>query len=105
MRQRQRQASGAVAEPTRPAPGHASAGAGTAADTPRTPPWDELYRGASPAQQQELLALAARQGVVYAHQLPAAVPAADAPPSADFLAQVLAGRTETLEPLRPEPVA
>jgi hypothetical protein len=31
--------------------------------------WDELYHRAAPAQQDALLALAARQGVLYAHQI------------------------------------
>lgn len=35
------------------------------------PSWEELYRGSSPAQQAELLAVARRQGILYAGQVPA----------------------------------
>jgi hypothetical protein len=51
------------AQPVRPSP--PSAGNGHAAS------WEEVYRAATADQRQELLALARRQGLVYAHQLPA----------------------------------
>jgi hypothetical protein len=78
---------------------------GTAA--PGFPPWEDLFRSASPEQQQELLALARRQGVLYAHQLP---PMGNGPrPPAEgwrqLLTRLLAGQTEGLEPLRASPVA
>src|SRR5262245_9266691 len=34
--------------------------------------WQSWLHGATPAQQQEMLALAVRQGLIYAQQLPAA---------------------------------
>lgn len=62
MTQRERSSSGAVAEAALPpradAPGMAP------------PSWEELYRGSSPAQQAELLAVARRQGILYAGQVP-----------------------------------
>jgi hypothetical protein len=80
-----------------------SASAETAA--PPLPPWEELFRTASPQQQQELLALARRQGVLYAHQLPA--PSNGSPAPADggraLLTNLLAGQTDGLEPLRVPP--
>src|SRR5262245_51875788 len=69
MTERQRKTSGAeaggataVLEAPRPAAPH-----------PATTPvlsWEDYFRHASPAQQKELLALARRQGLLYAHQLP-----------------------------------
>jgi hypothetical protein len=104
MTQRERQASGGVfdappkevrAADRRPPAQAAPAAAGF-------PLWEELYRGASPAQQTELLALAERQGVVYAHQLPS--PANGSPPSPDrarqLLTRLLAGQTDALPPFR-----
>lgn len=38
------------------------------------PVWEAIYRASSPEQQQELLRLAQHQGLLYGHQLPAAVP-------------------------------
>jgi hypothetical protein len=72
---------------------------------PPPPLWEELFRSASPDQQQELLALARRQGVLYAHQLP---PASNgSPPPAEgwrsLLTRLLAGQVEGLEPLRVPP--
>src|SRR5262245_44747668 len=68
MTERQRKASGAdagttaVLEAPRP----------VAPLSPTTPvlSWEDYFRHASPAQQKELLALARRQGLLYAHQLP-----------------------------------
>jgi hypothetical protein len=64
-----------------------------------------MFRGASPEQQQELLALARRQGVLYAHQLPPATNGT-APPAEGWrqlLTRLLAGQTEGLDPLRVPP--
>src|SRR5438309_923658 len=36
----------------------------------RVPVWEDLYQAIPPEQQRELLSLAGRQGVLYAHQLP-----------------------------------
>jgi hypothetical protein len=69
--------------------------------------WEDLYQGASPAQQAELLALARAQGVVYGHQLPAANGAHGAPPAAglNVLSRLLGGRTDAVQPVRPGAVA
>src|SRR4051812_19642910 len=49
--------------PVRPSPSPPS-------HAPRGSLWGEVFRGASPAQQQELLSLASRPGLLYAHQPP-----------------------------------
>jgi hypothetical protein len=72
---------------------------------PALPPWEDLFRSASPEQQQELLALARRQGVLYAHQLPPLTNGAHPPAEGwrQLLARLLAGQAEGLEPLRVPP--
>lgn len=109
MRQRQRQGSGAVVEPSRPASVPDTVGAEPGPPDSWTPPWDDVFRGATAAQQQELLALADRQGCVYSHQLPSGTTALPSPepsdPVCDLLPQLLLGRTESLEPLHIRPVA
>src|SRR5947208_12116335 len=52
----------------RHAPAHPKGDAGSLRN--RLPVWEDLYRAISPEQQRELLSLAERQGVLYAHQLP-----------------------------------
>src|SRR5690242_14791314 len=108
MTQRERHASGGVSEvplkevrgPDRPA------SATTATVVPVMPPWEDLFRAASPEQQRELLALARRQGVVYAHQLPPPGNGNAAPAEGwrQLLTRLLAGQTDGLEPLRVPPV-
>src|SRR5437588_12111296 len=78
--------------------------------------WEELYRSASPAQQQELLTLAGRQGLLYAHQLPAPAPVGgrseDRPPTGAagdsrnlrLLSQALTGQVEELPAVNVEPI-
>src|SRR4051794_22678008 len=70
---------------------------------PSAPLWEDLFRAAPPAQQQELLALAVRQGVLYAHQLPSTGNGSTAP-GRQLLAQLLSGECGGLQPVRPEPV-
>ncbi len=74
-----------------------------AADPPgREATWEDVYRSASPSQQQELLTLAGAQGLLYAHQLPpvnGARPAADESRTLRLLSQALAGQTEELGPV------
>ncbi|MBL8792677.1 MAG: AAA family ATPase, partial [Planctomycetia bacterium] len=107
MSQRERLASGTVSEPApRPTVGHPAAlRPAPASDATASPlPWEDYFRAATPARQKELLALAAAQGVVYAHQLtPHANGSADG--TRHLLAQVLAGRTDELEPVATETVA
>jgi hypothetical protein len=67
--------------------------------------WEDLYRSVSPAQQSELLALAGRQGLVYAHQLPAA--GGNGPPpdrNRQLLARMLSGQARDVEPAHVGPV-
>lgn len=84
-------------------------------DTSRPPDlWEQLFRTATPERQHELLTLARSQGVLYAHQLPAAPNGhrnghngtnhANGEHAAMPLAQILGGHAEGLEPLRPASV-
>jgi hypothetical protein len=118
MSQRERQASGSVsavaAAPRAPGEGAGPAPvprSGTADDaSAHALLWEDFYRSASPAQQLELLSLAYRQGILYAHQLPvnnngARVPAPDAAPGPlHLLPDLLAGRTQGLGSAGPAPV-
>jgi hypothetical protein len=127
MTQRERQASGgrevATAAPPRSpaataAPLHAASGP---QGPDPAPPWEDLYQNASPQQQEELLALAGRQGVLYGHQLPPAAgngtPTSTegrqagsseggqaGAPGRPLLGRLLAGGDPDLEPVRPLPV-
>src|SRR5205823_10216687 len=70
-----------------------------AAGADREPPsWEDLYRALPPPQQQELLALAGRQGLLFSHQLPA-VDAALLQQRRQFFTQLLAGKAGPLTPL------
>jgi hypothetical protein len=74
------------------------------AASPKVPSWEELYRAASPQQQQELLLLAQRQGLLYTHQLPPMLNGSQAEPDRPLLARLLRGQVAGLEPLRPVPL-
>jgi hypothetical protein len=64
------------------------------------PSWEEIYSSATPAQQQELLALARRQGLIYTHQLPARQIGTAAPPEQRSLVrQLLSGEIAEPEPV------
>ena len=101
MTSRERQASGGVtlAAPPTSALSRATA---AAADRP-LPLWEDLYRSATPEQQAELLALAARQGLLYAHQLPSADSSAHGP-RRQLLSQLLHGKPHELAPVTVQPV-
>jgi hypothetical protein len=79
----------------------------TAEVAPAASHWEVLYRSVSPAEQADLLALARRQGLLYAHQLPAVPSAsrtttsADEPRAWNLLGKMLAGQVQQLEPVRP----
>ncbi|HYV37676.1 MAG TPA: AAA domain-containing protein [Gemmataceae bacterium] len=105
---------GAIAAP--PAP---KSGSGTAAALRSPLPhdttalvvsqWELLYRGVSPAQQADLLALARQQGLLYSYQLPTPsttrpLPATDEPRTWNLLSKMLGGQLEQLEPVRPTPL-
>src|SRR5262245_2903014 len=89
-----------------PSAGAAGPGPRAAADppVPLSASWEELFPNASPAQQSELLALAARQGILYAHQLPPPNNGLPRDARRPLLAHLLAGKTDDLEPFRAEPV-
>jgi hypothetical protein len=86
-------------------------GSSPAQDVHRPPLWEDLYQNASPAQQQELLSLAGRQGLLYSHQLPplnngarAGAPAEETA-SGQLLSRLLSGNGHGLEPVRVHSVA
>lgn len=65
----------------------------------RLPAWEMIYRALTPSQRAELLKLAGRQGLLYAHQLPAVDgPAPDASRLPDRLKQALRGWPEPAGP-------
>jgi hypothetical protein len=70
------------------------------ADDATAPVWETLYQSASPTQRAEWLALAQRQGILYAHQLP---PVNNGATTSDrcrhLLTLILAGRAAELEPV------
>src|SRR5262245_16342047 len=70
MTPRERQASAGPTLVPRPAPAPPRAGVTADGGERPVPLWEDLYHSVPPAQQTELLALAARQGLLYAHQLP-----------------------------------
>src|SRR5262249_49179458 len=99
MTQRERQASGGVFDAA--APPAAAPPAAPRPDPGAAAPWDDLFHIASPAQQQDLLALARRQRVVYGHQLPPANGTSDR--ARYLLGRLLEGHTQDLEPVRAVP--
>src|SRR5262245_61456035 len=109
MAQRERLSRGAVSEPVpRPAGGQ---------PTPPRPrqtvethhdasvSWESHFQSISRLQQQELLALADRQGLLYAHQLPSIPNGNGTDPHRGVLPRLLAGETDHLEPVRPSLIA
>src|SRR5262245_37686536 len=68
-------------------------------DAPGTSLWEALYLATPPARREELVALARRQGVLHAHQ----VPADAAAPRPGLLAALLGGQAGELTPFRPPP--
>src|SRR5262245_59969431 len=104
MTQRERQAIGAGTEAgSRPIAGKPVPAAANAPGVARSV-WEEFFANASPTRQSELLALAARQGTLYSHQLPTLTNGASYDLHRRLLGQLLAGKTDDLEPLRIEPV-
>jgi hypothetical protein len=68
-------------------------------DAPGASLWEALYLAAPPARREELVELARRQGVLYAHQ----VPADAAAPRPGLLAALLGGQAGALAPFRAPP--
>jgi hypothetical protein len=69
--------------------------------------WETIFLRASPARRAELLDLARRHGVLSAHQLPALTNGPAAPAQEEgrqFLVRILAGHTDELAPVRPDPL-
>ena len=106
----QRLASGGVAEAAgSPANGHEAPSHSRDTSGPVVSPaslWECIYRSASLAQQQELLGLARRQGLLYAHQLPPLSngnQSATEPPR-QLVTRVLGGHVDDMEPVSPGPL-
>src|SRR5215469_13815189 len=107
MTQRECAASGEAEVALRPAgechaPAHLEKASGTRIHP--VPVWEHLYRAISPEQQRELLALAERQGILYAHQLPVISNGSAVEPTRKLLTQLLSGAIAELPPLYAEPV-
>jgi hypothetical protein len=108
MTQRERAASAETEAVTRPGSGyHSPAPArGPSGVRPHRPPaWEDIYRAVSAEQQHELLSLAERQGVLYAHQLPELTNGSAVDPSRQLLTRILGGAVAELPPLHAEPIA
>src|SRR5262245_45237587 len=101
MNPRERQASGGVTLAPRPAPLPARAGSPTPAAGREHLLWEDLYHNLPPEQQSALLALAARQGLLHAHQLPD--PAALSQ-RRQLLSQLLTGKVPEFPPAPATPL-
>jgi hypothetical protein len=111
MTQRERHGSGTgVTATAKPATAHSALLRPEALAAPgpnRNPSWEDLYQGAAPAQQREILSLAQQQGLLYAHQLAAVANGArpstpDDRPARQWLSRLLSGNVNDLEPVRPQ---
>src|SRR4051794_38741818 len=109
MSQRERQPSGGAVEAApRPAAGQPVPPRPPPAPKPSAkgaPLWEDLFRAAPPAQQLELLSLAGRQGVLYAHQLPPSSNGSSGDPGRQLVAHLLNGQCGDLLPARTEPLS
>src|SRR5262245_48072738 len=108
MSQRDRNSRGAVSEPVpRPAAGQPVLPRPRPADTHHdsTLGWDSHFHSLPRSQQQELLSLAERQGLLYAHQLPPVPNGNGSEPPRGSLPRLLAGELDHLEPVRPTSVS
>ena len=63
--------------------------------------WEDLFQNAAPGRQQQLLDLAGREGVLYAHELP---PATNGAVKRSVLPALLSGQTGDLPSFRPAAV-
>src|SRR5262249_19432867 len=93
------------ASPAAPPPGRAASAAGDAS-TNGALAWDELYHAIAPAERERLLALAARQGLLYEHQLhEVRSTSADCDSCQRLLETIFSGRLDELEPVAVQSVA
>jgi len=74
------------------------------AETADRTSWDDLFPRLNPTQQDELLSLARRQGLLYLHQLPATTNGNGTDRARQFLASVLAGKTADLPTISTQPI-
>src|SRR5207249_11395577 len=56
--------------------------------------WEEFYRNLPPAEQRAFIALAQRQGLLYAHQLHSPTNGVPGDSGGEVLAHLLSGRSE-----------
>lgn len=103
MSVRERQNSGGATLAERPAASSSRAEPIAAPSDREYLAWDEFYRALTPGQQQELLALASRQGLVHAHQLPAVDPTV-LQQRRQLFTQLLSGKFSDLSPAHASPV-
>jgi hypothetical protein len=95
-----------------PQPQSSSGRNGVDLSVPRLLVWEEWFQIANPAQRNEMLALAARQGILYANQVPPAtangvknkVPTSQEPAQPRTLTNLLAGITDDLTPVATQPL-
>src|SRR5262245_767855 len=104
MTSRERPASGGATLAPRPGPSSTPrSGAGHSTGPRDAPLWEDLFLGATPALQDELLRLAAQQGLLYLHRLPTPEPNGSSH-RRQLLPNLLAGKVRDLPPCRAEPV-
>jgi hypothetical protein len=65
--------------------------------------WEDLFQRATPEQQHDLLALAARQGVLFTHQIPVSENGNSRPTRRTLLPALLNGQTRDLEAIQAPP--
>src|SRR5262245_26460160 len=98
-----------------PAGGSISAAPGRGGDQPAPtgpsapkpaalPPWDEFFQSIPPLQQNQLLARAREQGLLYSHQLPYHGNGSPSDPGRLFLTRLLNGQTDDLQAVRGQPL-
>src|ERR1700677_4215983 len=109
MKPRDRQASGGNAPQAAMAAVPLLEPANGSASSYQALPWEEWYRSASPDQQAELIELARRQGLLYAHQIPPHANGHHAngketPADPQVLKDLLAGQAAKLTPVVPTAV-
>src|SRR5262245_31205844 len=102
MTSRERPASGGATLAPRPASSSTTRPGPGPINGPRDVPlWEDLFLAASPALQDELLRLAAQQGLLYLHRLPTS-DGNGHPQRRQLLPNLLAGKVRDLPPCRSE---
>src|SRR6516165_5639133 len=74
-------------------------------DARQSSSWEAMFQALSSSQQSELLSLAERQGLLYAHQLPPLLNGAVADSNHSLLGRLLNDQDGTLDPSHPDPIS